>query len=277
VKSIRKLKIQHSKLEQVHIRLRERDKTLFQACTFALEKDNNARATMCANELAEVRKLINLLSQTQIAVERIILRLETIKELSTIMIDLKPALGALRNVTSNLVNIMPDVASELDNVNSSIQETLTVTKFSSEPPQIVQTNLKSHGAQEILKEVNTVLEQRLTDQLPEPPASEVMSEAEQPERIKEMFALAVGCPESGGEERKETSEAFLSIKDLKMQSISLRIQHSESLEDKLLEYIKQCKGQLDVIECALKLKIAPKEVKKTLENLDAKGKIILEA
>ena len=277
MKSIRKLKIQHSKLEQVHIRLRERDKTLFHACAFALEKNNNARATMCANELAEVRKLVNLLSQTQIAIERIILRLETIKELSTIMIDLKPALGALKNVTSNLVNIMPDVASELDNVNSSIQETLTVTKFSSEPPQIIQTNLRSPGAQEILKEVNTVLEQRLTDQLPEPPASEVMPEAEQPERIKEMVALAVGCPESSGEERKETSEAFLSIKDLKMQSISLRIQHSESLENKLLEYIKQCKGQLDVTECALKFKIASKEVKKILENLDAKGKIILEA
>ncbi len=229
---------------------------------------------MCANELAEVRKLARLLSQTQIAIERIILRLETIKELSTIMVDLKPALKALKNVTAGLIDIMPDVASELDKVNSSIQETLTVTKFSSEPP-IIQP-MKTSAGQEILKEVNAVLEHKLTEQLPEPPASEYLPDAEQPEPVREMVALVAACPESQKDEGKETSEAFLSIKDLKMQSISLRIQRSESLEDKLLEYIKQCKGQVDVTECALKLKIPPNEVEKTLETLDAKGKIIME-
>ncbi len=232
---------------------------------------------MCANELAEVRKLIKLLSQTQIAIERIILRLETIKELSTIMIDLKPALSVLKNVTTNLVNIMPDVASELDKVNNSIQETLTVTKLSSEPPSIAQTSLKTPAAKEILKEVNAFMEQKLTEQLPEPPASEALPETKQPKQdVREMVALAVGCSDSCEDDQEETSEAFLSIKDLKMQSISLKIQHSESLEDKLLEYIKQCKGQMDVTECALKLRIPPREVKETLENLDAKGKIIIE-
>lgn len=232
---------------------------------------------MCANELAEVRKLTKLLSQTQIAIERIILRLETIKELSNIMIDLKPALSALKNVTTNLVNIMPDVASELDKVNNSIQETLTVTKFSSEPPSIIQTNLKTPGGQEILEEVNAVLEQKLSEQLPEPPATKLVSETIQPKQeIREMVALTAGVSESCRDKQKETSEAFLSIKDLKMQSISLRIQHSKSIEDQLLKYIRDCKGQLDVTECALKLKIQPQEVKETLENLDTKGKIILE-
>ncbi len=230
---------------------------------------------MCANELAEVRKLTQLLSQTQIAIERIILRLETIKELSTIMIDLKPALSALKNITTNLVSIMPDVASELDKVNNSIQETLTITKFSSEQ-QTIQP-VKTLGGQEILKEVNAVLEQRLTEQLPEPPAPEALTKIEQPEQeIREMVALVAGVPESYGNEQKRTSEAFLSIKDLKMQSISLRIQHSGSLEERMLEYIKQCKGQMDVTDCALKLGIPPKEVENTLESLGAKGKIIME-
>jgi hypothetical protein len=229
---------------------------------------------MCANELAEVRKLLNLLSQTQIAIERIILRLETIKELSTIMVDLKPALSALKNVTATLVSVMPDVASELDQVNNSIQETLTVTKFSSEPP-VVQP-IKTADGQEILKEVNMVLEQQLSEQLPQPPAQEKLVELEQPrQEIKEMVALVTGGSDPYGEEPKEMSEAFLSIKDLKMQSISLRIQRPELLEDKLLEYIKQCGGQIDVTECALELKIPPKEVENTLESLGAKGKIII--
>lgn len=227
---------------------------------------------MCANELAEVRKLIKLLSQTQIAIERIILRLETVKELSTIIIDLKPALSALKNVTTNLVSVMPDVASELDEINNSIRETLTVTKFSSEPPTLQP--MKTAGGQEILKEVNTVLEQKISEQLPEPPALETLPELEQPRQgLEEMVALVAAGSDPYNEESKE--EAFLSIKDLKMQSISLRIQRSEPLEDKLLEYIKQCRGQVDVTECALELKIPPKDVETTLESLGTKGKIII--
>jgi len=239
-----------------------------------MERNNKSRAAMCANELAEVRKLVKLLTQTQIAIERIILRLETIKELSTLMIDLKPALTALKSVTVNLVETMPDIALELDKVNNSIQDTLTVTKLSSEQP-ITYTNLKTPAGEEILKEVNNAIEQRLTEQLPEPPASEAFTEAPSTkEKIREMVALAIGCPESS-QPKNETSEAVLSIKDVKMQSISLTIKQGESIEEKILEHIKQCKGQLDLTECAISLKIPPKEVEKTLKKLGEEGKIII--
>jgi hypothetical protein len=229
---------------------------------------------MCANELAELRKLTLLLSQTQIAIERIILRLETVKELSTIMVDLKPALTALKNVTTNLVSVMPDVASELEKVNDSIRDTLTMTKVSSEPP--IAQPMKTAAGQEILKEVNAVLEQKLTEQLPEPPAVESTSVMKEPRQAREMVALVAGSSDSYRSEKKETSEAVLSIKDVKMQSISLRIEHSQAIEKELLEYIKQREGQVDVAECATKLKIPPNEVRKTLKNLGAKGKIIIE-
>jgi division protein CdvB (Snf7/Vps24/ESCRT-III family) len=137
---------------------------------------------MCANELVEVRKLVRILSQTQIAIERIILRLETIKELSTIMIDLKPALTALKNVTSNLATTMPDIASELDRVNDNIQDTLIATKFSSEPP-IIHSNLKTPAGTKILKEVNAILEEKLAEQLPEPPTPERRAEGKQHPKI----------------------------------------------------------------------------------------------
>ena len=43
----------------------------------------------------------------------------------------------------------------------------------------------------------------------------------------------------------------------------------------LLDYIKQCKGRVDVTECALELRVPPKDVEKTLESLGTKGKIII--
>jgi division protein CdvB (Snf7/Vps24/ESCRT-III family) len=50
----------------------------------------------------------------ELAIERVILRLETIKELSDIVIDLKPALKILQSVSQQLFEVLPDVSSELE-------------------------------------------------------------------------------------------------------------------------------------------------------------------
>jgi len=112
---------------------------------------------MCASEVAEVRKLIQFLYNVELAVERVILRLETIKELSDIVTDLKPALRLLQNVSQELFNVLPDVSTELSQVNETISETLYSTKIRTDE-SIIQVNRKTPGGEEILKEVTSVLE-----------------------------------------------------------------------------------------------------------------------
>jgi division protein CdvB (Snf7/Vps24/ESCRT-III family) len=260
-------------MQQVTVRLQERDRYLFRACALAITNGTRERAVMYANELAEVRKLLNLLSQTQIAIERIILRLETVKELNNIMIDLKPALSVLKNVTQGIVEVMPDVASELSRINDSISETLTVTSASSTEPPIMPLNLKTPAGQEILNEVATVLEQKLTEKLPEPPATITVQEKveAQPESVKEMIALAACCSESGASEEDSPSQTLFSYKELK--SVQVTIQKSSSFEESVLDYVKNNQGYIDIFECANKLKISPGDVEKALEKLGAEGKI----
>jgi hypothetical protein len=228
---------------------------------------------MYANEVAEVRKLMNLLAQTQIAIERIILRLETVKELNNIMIDLKPALSTLKNVTQGIVAAMPDVASELNNINDSISETLLVTSPCSIEPPILSTNLKTPAGQEILNEVAIVLEEKLTEKLPEPPAIVTVQEktVAKPEGVEEMIALAACCSESGESEENNSSQTLFSYKELK--SVQLTIQKSPSTEESVLDYLKNNQGYIDIIECANKLKISPNDIEKALEKLGTEGKI----
>ena len=52
---------------------------------FALKKNNKEKAAMCATEIAEVRKLVKFLYNVQLAIERVVLRLETIKELGDVV------------------------------------------------------------------------------------------------------------------------------------------------------------------------------------------------
>ena len=99
---------------------------------FALKKNNKEKAAMCATEIAEVRKLVKFLYNVQLAIERVVLRLETIKELGDIVADLKPALRLLQGVSQELFQVLPDVSSELSTVNQTIQDTLQTTKLSAD-------------------------------------------------------------------------------------------------------------------------------------------------
>ena len=186
--AMRKLEVQRVKLKQATVRLRERDRFLFEMCVTAARK-NRERAIIYANELAEVRKLLKIVAWSQLSLERVILRLETIKELGDIVAGLKPTLRTLKDVTKRLFRTMPEIASELEKVNTTITETLITTRISS-PQPITPYEAKTPAGEEILKEASTLLEQRLMERLPEPPASVTVKKKEP---AKERIPLAASC------------------------------------------------------------------------------------
>ena len=268
-KAIRKLKIQHVKLERVVVRLRDRDRVLFDRCTIAVENENRERAIILASELAEIRKLLGVVTQTQIVIERVIIRLETITELNRVVVDLKPVLKLLQNVTRGLDTAMPEVASELDRVGETITETLATTRISS-AEAVIPLNTKTPGGEEILREVSSILEEELATKLPEPPASIIL--AEKPEKVEETrqaVALSASCSEAY--EEKDSQDYV--YKDMELQRLSLRIQRRASLDDRVLEYARGCKGQFDITQCANEFDVSSRDVEKALENLGAQGKI----
>lgn len=275
--SVRKLRIQRVKLEQATVRLRERDRVLFEACVREIKSQHRERAAICANELSEVRKLLTMVTQCQLALERIILRLETIKEVSEIMADLKPALRSLHVITENLVNVMPDVAQELEKVNESISDTLAVTKFTSSPESIVPIAAKTQASEEILREVSAVLEEKLTEQLPAPPVVIAEEKVQTRENVKkQLVALSATCSEITQPAEDGESESYVTYKkDVELKRVSFTIERQSSLEDAILDYARN-KGEIDVDQCALELNVQHVEVEQALENLGKKQKIVIQ-
>jgi len=270
--------VQHNKLEQATYRLKERDRILFQTCIGALKNKNRERAAICANEIAEVRKLIKFLYNVELAIERVILRLETIKELSEIVVDLKPALKLLQSVSQELFEVLPDVSSELNKVNDTISETLYSTKITADE-SIIPVNRKTPGGEEILNEVSCFLERRISENLPEPPATLKIPEIEQ-NTLKEMVALAANCSEAkscrtSAGVGKEASQTLISYKKSEIKEISLKVENPK-LEDVLLEYVKKSNGQIDLERCSVDLETSNEEIEKALQSLGSKGKIKVE-
>jgi division protein CdvB (Snf7/Vps24/ESCRT-III family) len=280
-KSIYTLRIQQNKLEQASYRLKERDRILFESCTGALKKNNKERAAMCANEISEVRKLLKFLYSVQLAIERVILRLETLKELSDIVIDLKPALKLLQNVSSDLFQVLPDVSSELNNVNDTIRETLCATKISADE-SLIPVGKKTAAGEEVLNEVSSFLEQKLSETLPEPP--EALAAEEKAAPIRELVALSASSSQVVGRKTSEetgidfgmdASKTLFSYKKSEIKEISLTVE-KPSIEDMLLEYVRKSNGEIDLTRCSSALKTSNKEIEKALESLGTQGKIRVE-
>src|SRR4030043_917297 len=234
-KSILTLRVQQNKLEQAGYRLRERDKILFESCMGALKRNNKEKAAICANEIAEIRKLIKFLYSVQLAIERVILRLETIRELSEIVVDLKPALKLLQNVSQELFQVLPDVSTELNTVNEVIHDTLYATKINADE-SLIPVGRKTEAGEEILKEVTTFIEQKLTETLPEPPKTSIQSEKAGP--VKQLVALTASCSQTIGsksidEAGMDSSKTLFSYKKSEIREISLKVENP-SLEDVLL-------------------------------------------
>jgi division protein CdvB (Snf7/Vps24/ESCRT-III family) len=270
-----KLKSQKFKLGQVIVKLTRRDQILFKTCATALKAKNNERAAIFANELAEIRKLTKVLYHTQILVERIILRLETLKEFNAAFADLKPVLRNLKTVTKSLSSFMPQMAYEMERVNECIFEVITMSKIDTSKLE-VPTDVKTPGGEEVLKEVADLLEEQITEKLPEPPTSTPVMEKPQSQRVekrRQMVALTASCSEVS-----ESSEPknYMSYKDTEMKQISWTVKDS-ALEETVLQYAKKREGQIDITQCANELNVAIGEVEKALETLGVKGKIKIEA
>jgi len=280
-KSIFTLRVQQNKLEQASHRLKERDKVLFQSCISCVSKNNRDRAVICANELAEVRKLNNFLTSVHLAIERVVLRLETMRELSDIVNDLKPALKMLQGVSQELFNVLPDVSAEMEKMNSTLADTLYATRISASPDDLVPVDRKTAGGEEILKEVSSYVERKVAETLPEPPMSEPSPELRQKAApVRELVALGASSSQgvsrkSGVESSFDPAQTILSFKKSEIKEISLTVE-KPSNEDAVLEYVRKSKGEIDLTRCSSDLQLSSAEIEKALESLGNKGRIKIE-
>jgi hypothetical protein len=243
---------------------------------FALKKNNKEKAAMCATEIAEVRKLVKFLYNVQLAIERVVLRLETIKELGDIVADLKPALRLLQGVSQELFQVLPDVSSELNTVNQTIQDTLHSTKLTADET-IIPVGKKTEAGEEILKEVSGFIEQKLAETLPEPPT---VAPVKEKTPIKELVALTASSSQVFSKKTVEESgfdpeKTLFSYKKSEIKEFSLKVE-KPALEDVLLEYVRRTHGEIDLSRCSDELKTSNEEIERALENLGTKGKIRIE-
>jgi division protein CdvB (Snf7/Vps24/ESCRT-III family) len=166
--AIRRIEVQNRYLKNTLNSLSERDKRLFSKVVDAYSSHNSQRAKVFANELAEVRKMANYLMNSELALERVVLRLQTATQMGNLMVLLAPANKVLRNIRSGIKDILPATERELGNIEILLDNIMVDTgQTMGITPDFQVAN---EDARKILEEAAIVTEEKMKEKFPELPA-----------------------------------------------------------------------------------------------------------
>jgi len=246
-----RLATQKEKLEHMSSRLQQRDKEMFQRCIGAQLSKDSAHAALYANECAEIRKMAHITLSSELALERVVLRLQTIEEFGDIMAQIAPVIGVVRETRGRIAGVIPEVATELGEVNNMLSDMELETGEIPDQGSDVQTS--SDEAKKVLEESSAIASQQMKERFPELPSPE----SRQTTSIAKPQAPEPGIPiavTSGGiEEEPELP-----------------------LEERVLDYIKSHNGELSVNSASEELAVPADDIRGSLQKLKDDGKIVMD-
>ncbi len=161
------LRVQSEKLRRAYQRLIARDRELFEACVSAEQELDRDRATIYANEIAQLRKMSRTILRSQISLEKVILRLETIKDFGDVMNVLAPATKIVKQIQVDLSGIVPEVSHNLGVIDEMLES--VIVEAGSFTGAMTTVTVADREARKILEEAAEIAAQRMSKQFPELP------------------------------------------------------------------------------------------------------------
>ncbi|HXX98186.1 MAG TPA: hypothetical protein VEL11_13830, partial [Candidatus Bathyarchaeia archaeon] len=115
----------------------------------------------------QVKKTTKMVSQFKIALEQVQFRLESTSDIGDVMSAVGPAMGALTRVRSGMSDIMPDIRTELGEVNGVFGDIVMNAGKIGDTSFVL--NSGGEETENILAEASAVAEQRMNDNFPDIP------------------------------------------------------------------------------------------------------------
>jgi len=255
LEAVRELGKCYSRIELLRSKLKKRSKDLFDSCVSCIERGSKTRASIYANEIAEIRRILSTLEYIQLSVERAIIRLNTIKIVSPNLESLCSIFTEVKAALNLIADVMPSMVPEVDRLNSVVNEIIKETEFRT--PMSTSMAVNDPSVESILHEAASIAEERIKTKLPEPPLEGRAITSGSPGRLIAVSAL--------GDESAERETEDFSEKKFDLSSFLT--------EELVLDYIERNDGNMDVTRCARELNMPYERVLSTLDSLRRKGKL----
>jgi division protein CdvB (Snf7/Vps24/ESCRT-III family) len=166
-----RLKMVQRKLEDSHLRTEHKYKRLFDKCVNAQRVKDQAASIMYANESAQLRTIGKTLVSAKLALEQVVLRLETVKDFGDVATEIMPAAETIRTVKGRLEGIIPEVSMQLGVINQSLDS--LVLEAGEATGMSWSAIASGEEAEKILVEATTIAEQKIREGFPDLPTPSV--------------------------------------------------------------------------------------------------------
>jgi len=165
--SLAQLRVQIQRLDQKYRLLRERDREYLEVCARSLREGDRERATIYANEVAEMRRIAGNVLHSQLVLEQVKLRLETIEEVGDVVALLSPLRSVINEVRGQVASVLPDASNVLEQLSSQIGSIMEESAPAVNEPEAAQ---RDPEAERILSEAAQATSTRLRESFPEIPS-----------------------------------------------------------------------------------------------------------
>jgi len=166
-KTIFRLKMVQHKLENSRLRIEQKHKGLFSKCVRAQEAKNTQTAVIYANECSQVKKIAQTIVSSQLALDQVVLRLETVKDFGDVAAEIMPTASIIRAVKDRLAGIIPEVSTHLGAISQTMDS--LVLEVGETMGQSWISTVSGEEADKVLAEAAMIAEQKVREGFPELP------------------------------------------------------------------------------------------------------------
>lgn len=164
----KKLDTHISKLESIHTKLQRKHEALFERIVSAQRRHDTTYAKAYASELAQVRRMRDMVHGAKLSMEQVRLRLNTVSELGDVVVTLSPCMSMVRGLSSAIGGMVPEASSSMQDLQSIVGDLVSNSSVAGSlgaaPPAA------GSEAQSILAEAQSVMESRAKESIPDVPA-----------------------------------------------------------------------------------------------------------
>jgi division protein CdvB (Snf7/Vps24/ESCRT-III family) len=171
--TVYKLKVQEGRLDQAYQRMQNHYNDLFRKCTNAVLSKDAARASIYANECAEIRKMCQTILRSQFAIEQVVLRLETVEEFGDVVVEMAPVAGVINSIKSHLAGVVPEVSYKLGEIGDNLNDLVMEAGGASTTSWNISTS--GEDSDKILSDANVIAEQKMKEKFPTLPETNLPS------------------------------------------------------------------------------------------------------
>ncbi|PNV81367.1 MAG: hypothetical protein C0179_02935 [Fervidicoccus sp.] len=202
-----------------------------------------------AEEVYELRSFLKAIRFAKISFERVIQRLQTVKDIHDFQTVLGPVASMLNGVKTEISAIFPKAGETIDDINRIITD-IMLTTTSGNQYNANHNFMVNEEVEKILNEAWKQADSSVEAELPEPEKLRAKATPQAQTKTEQPSKVVVQLPTSG-----------------------LRSRSDEELENAVLEEIKKNGGKVIVTELSSKLGVDKDKIYEILYNLSKKGKI----